>query len=178
MWQTAVTWECICTHSLPCSGNEFFKGWCGTFSKCIFSLTHCRADLYSLSLTKLFKISSKVCPSVDPNFFGTILFCNLGWQCSYSFLESLYSSPLHLLFDQTSRVNTSKYFTPLFSFASLSTKARSIYRLSFSKLTKAFFFSFFHVAVLNFVYEVFECKVFLAFDTGGMLAFTNLPTDS
>ena len=54
---------------------------------------------------------------------------------------------------------TGKNFTPLFYFASLSTKAKSIHESSVLNLGKAFILLNFCVAKVNFVYEVFESKI-------------------
>ena len=59
---------------------------------------------------------------------------------------------------------TSKYFTPLSSFANLSTRARSIHQTSFLNLGKALILFNFCVACVNLVYEVFVCKNSLTFD--------------
>ena len=64
----------------------FQRSYC-TFSKCSLGLTHCRVNLYSFSFALLFKHSSKFCPLVNTNFFGSIFFCNPSQKCTNSFLR-------------------------------------------------------------------------------------------
>ena len=72
---------------------------------------------------------------------------------------------------------TSRYFTPLISLAGLSTYARSIRQISFLNLANDFILLILRVARVNFVYEGFQCKNCLTFDSGRLLAFTKLGTD-
>ena len=96
---------------------------------------------------------------------------------SKMFLESLsnflFSLIFRLLFNKTSFVELVITLYPFFS-ANSSTKAKSIHRKSILNLEKAFIFWNFHVAKVKFVYDVFDCKTCLTFDTGGSLAFDKL----
>ena len=69
---------------------------------------------------------------------------------------------------------TNRNFTPILSLASLSSYANFINKISFFNLASAFIPVNFHVARVNFVLEVSECENCLTFDTGGLLAFTEL----
>ena len=59
---------------------------------------------------------------------------------------------------------TSENFTPLLSFANISTHARSIHQIPFWNLAKALIFLNLRVACVNLVQEVFECINFLTFE--------------
>ena len=72
---------------------------------------------------------------------------------------------------------TSKYFTPLLSFANLSTYARSIHQFSFLNLAKALIPLNLRVACVNPVYDVFECKNSLTFNGESFAAFAKLRTE-
>ena len=88
----------------------------------------------------------------------------------------LFSFHLHLQFYQTG-LDELEDFTPLLSLASLSTYAKSIHQISFLNLANAFIRLNLRVARENFVWEVFECKKCLIFDTDRLLVFTKLRTD-
>ena len=59
---------------------------------------------------------------------------------------------------------TSEYFTPILSFANLSTCARSMNQILSLTLAKALILLKLHVACLNLVNEVFQCKNSLTFE--------------
>ena len=156
--------------------NVFEWAYC-TFSKCCFRLSHCSVNFYSFSAAKLLEISSKFCPLIYLNFLWSFVFGNHFWKCFDCFFESF----VFIRFASTVLSNnfwgTSKYFTPLLSFANLSTYARSMHQISFLKLAKALILLNLRVACVNLVYDVFECKNSLTSNGESIAAFAKLRTE-
>ena len=109
----------------------------GTILNCL-GFTHCRVNLYSFSFAKFFKISSKFCSFVNPNFFGMVLFCNDGQKCTNSFPVTFFFFHFASTVLSNRSWRTRRYFTPLLSLASLSTYAKSIHQILFLNLANAF----------------------------------------
>ena len=156
--------------------NVFEWAYC-TFRKCCFRLTHCRVKFYSFSAAKLLEFSSKFCPLIYPNFLWSILFGKHFRKNFDCFLRVF----VFILFASTVLSNkswrTSKYFTPLLSFATLSTYVRSIQQTSILNLAKALILLNLRVARVNLLYDVFECINSLTFNGESFDAFAKLRTE-
>ena len=152
------------------------KAYC-MFCKSCFRLTHCRVNFYSFRTAKFLELSIKFCPLIYASFFRllflVIIFENVLTVSFESFVSIAFASTV--LSNKSWR--TSKYFTPLLSFANLSTYARSIHQISPFKLAKNLILLNLSVACVNLVYEVFECKNSLTFDGESFAAFTKLRTE-
>ena len=73
---------------------------------------------------------------------------------------------------------TSENFIPFFK--PIYQQKQDLYTILcfFFEIAKALILLSFHLAQRNMVYEVFKCNKCLTFDTGRLLAFTKLPTDT
>ena len=142
------------------------------FSKRSFGHTRFRENLFSLSFMNFFKLSSKLCQFVNPNFLGTIFFLINGENA----LTVSWESFVFIHFASTVRLNrswwTSKIITSLLSFASFSTKAGSILHNSFlNLLNKKLPSPDFLCGLSKLCVKVFICKTCLNFDISRLPAW-------
>ena len=149
-----------------------------TFCKCCFRLAHCRINSFSFRAAKNFLNSPAMSvPWSTQFFFGlfilVIIFENVLTVSFVSFVFIPFASTV--LSNKSWR--SSKYFTPLLSFANLSIYARSIHQISFLNLAKALTILNLRVACVNLVYYVFECKEPLTFDGESFVALAKLRTE-
>ena len=143
--------------------NVFEWAYC-TFCKCCFRLIHCRVNFYSFSTAKFLELSSKFRTLIYPNVFGLFFLVIIFEKVLTVSFESFVFIPFASTVLSNKFWRTSKYFTPLLSFANLSTYARSIHQISFLNLAKARILLNLRVACVNLVYDVFECKNSLTFN--------------
>ena len=156
--------------------NVFEWAYC-TFCKCCFRLIQCRVNLYSFTTAKLLEYSNKFCPWSTQIFFDLVVLVIIFEKVLTVSFESFVFIPFAstVLSDKSWR--TSKYFTPLLSFANLSTYFRSIHQISFLNLAKALILLNLRVACVNLVYDVFECKNSLTFNRESFAAFAKMRTE-
>ena len=140
-------------------------------------VSHCRVNFYSFSAAKFLELSSKFRTLIYPNFLWSILFGNHFWKSRLFPPSLLYSFPLHLRVLSNKSWRTSKDFTPLLSFANLSTYAISIHQISILNLAKARILLNLRVAFVNLVYDVFECENSLTFNGESFAAFAKVRTE-
>ena len=148
-----------------------------TFCKCCFRLTHCRVNFYSFSAANFLEISSKLRTLIYPNFLWFFFLVIISEKVLTVSFESFVFIPFASTVLSNKSWRTSKYFTPLLSFANLSTYARSIHQFSFLNLAKARNLLDLRVACVNLVYDVFECKNSLTFNGESFAAFAKLRTE-
>ena len=60
----------------------FFQGLYSTFSRCCHSPTPCRVNLFSLTIAKLYKVTSEFCSCVNRKVLGLSFFCISIQKCT------------------------------------------------------------------------------------------------